>query len=381
MRGGDYARGVPRGFTPLVLALAVAAPAGGCEGGSQPTTQRDDACVEVLAYRDQSELCDIAPLPDGYVLNAFQRIVVYELDDTPRFEIPGDFEGFGTTADGRIVTVRLDGGAVVGEAWSADDGASLGEVARIEDPDRGLDPKGVLVLGDGRVQAWGGDFKDWWVATSGEPFELSETVGVDDVRVLADGRQYVLSKTITVDDGRYWHQDLSLYSAGGQLQWTSPVVTLDADTTQLRAAQFVGTVGDEVYLSVEGGLSGEPRPVEIRRYDATGALVSSQTQTYEPWGAPGRRARVRATVRRQRPRIRCRRARRGRRHPARRDGRPDHPLASAATRGLREHEPLNRRRRRRPAAPSASGRRGAACSRLRGSPSCRPCRRARRSRT
>ncbi len=269
----------------LTVALALGV---GCTSGGDDDAEAEPRCDELLSFRDQSQLDTIAPLPDGYVLNDVNRLMGYDADDTPRFAVEGSFEGFGTTADGRLITVRRDERSVVAEAWSAS-GTALGEVARLEDPALALNPKGVEILADGNFIAYGGTFTDWWYGSTGGPnpgvVERSDVTEVDGVIALDDGSYYRISTTIGDEMGTTWQDDLAYVTSDGQTAWTSIIATKSGDefppSPELRAV-----VHEDLYLTLTGP-DFDPRTIETRRYDKTGAVVSSESDEFTRLQEPG----------------------------------------------------------------------------------------------
>ncbi len=240
-----------------------------------------DDCVELLQFRDQAELTRIEPLPHGYVLDAFGRLVAYELDDTPRFEIAGHDLVFRTTDDGRVLVARADDMGLQVDAWSST-GEALGELARIDGVPAELGRPHVVMWPDGRMHAWGGDFRDWWEASSDDGMTTSDVTGVEDMRVLDDGRSYVLTRTILDEMGIETRDELSLRDVAGQTQWT--VMLGEGPALERPALELVTVVDDQLVLRLLEGTGTEDVAVacETRWYDTAGTLVRSIPSTYVP---------------------------------------------------------------------------------------------------
>jgi hypothetical protein len=104
---------------PAIFAVAL----GGCG-------EARERCLDREFFRDRSELYHVARLADGYVIDAQFELVGYDDADDERFRLAEHPLDFVTTRDGRLTTLAIDDEDLVLRQWS-DDGAALGEIARV----------------------------------------------------------------------------------------------------------------------------------------------------------------------------------------------------------------------------------------------------------
>ncbi len=249
---------------------------------------RGDRCLDREFFRDRSDLYQVARVPGGYVVDAREGLIGYGDDDAERFRLDvGPYEFVGTD-DGRLVTLALDGDALVLAQWSAD-GAALGELARaVVGPDLGH-VSDVAISADGVALASGGMFEAWWwtrMEAGREPVVIrSDTVARTAVGWAPDGDAYVLESSWVDELGTHERVQLMRIGPDDAIRWSTTVYEPDPEVPLREQVIDLHVTAEGVYaVTFEG-----PRSVFlIRRYDPDGELVWTRVEARDISHEPGR---------------------------------------------------------------------------------------------
>ncbi len=231
-------------------------------------------CLEREYFRDAPDLYQVARLPDGYVLDAPGRLVGYDNDDLERFQLGISALEFQGTRDGTLVTLAIDGEALVLARWAAD-GAALGELARAVVGADVLNISQRVISDDGvaLVSGYTDEAGYWWTRLEhgrDAVVHRSDTTARTGIAAVRGGDAYVLEST--------WQDELAISETAtltrlgpdGAPRWATRIFGDAPDTPSREVIVELSAAGDAAYVVTFEHAQSE---FVIRRYDADGALV------------------------------------------------------------------------------------------------------------